>query len=147
MGNVLDILEQRLHFRKVIRPAAPREDRATVRHERYDLDILFKQNLYFLGLFALTGQGDVAKFHIQGVPKFRGVFPDQAVSLRIVPGEGEKGAAVHSFQGFLHVLACHHAAVILLENHVDGLAKLTDLNHRQRADNRNDGEQPAKSQH
>ena len=127
LGNVLNLLEQRLQCGKIV--GLPRFGEIASACVTSGIALMYLSNKTLIRSAFSRSPGSVIllKFHIQCGSKLGGVFLNQTISFHFVAGESKQDAAVHSLQGFLHVLTGHHAAVIFLEYHIDGLAEVIDL--------------------
>jgi hypothetical protein len=68
------------------------------------------------------------------------------ISQLLIPKEGKQDTAAHVFQGFLHILTGNNAAVIFLQDHINGLPKVPELDDTLYAANQYDQQQPTESQ-
>ena len=98
------------------------------------------------GLLPFPREGDVAQFDLEGLLEPLFVRADQLPPLPVIPQQDKEDAAVHPFEGLLHLLAGDDAAVVLAQDHVDGLPELLELNDALAADDQDDEQQPPEPQ-
>ncbi len=71
--------------------------------------------------FCLAGDRDVVQLDLERFLKDHFILPDLFCPLPLVPQKGRKNTAVHAFQGFLHILTGDDTAIVLAQDHIDGL--------------------------
>jgi len=69
----------------------------------------------------------ISIFDVQGGAEIAQILLHHLHARGLLAREGEHDAAVYAFQGFLHLLAGHHAAVVFPQNDVNGPAQCASL--------------------